>query len=156
MAVNYDSWESLYGKELEKVEKIRDEPGVDTLIFSFTDGTRLKFYHEYECCENVFVAGYVFSTPEAEGFTPYYGRPLLSITESSLEGYRESSIRDVSYTRTTFTFKWGESSQTFKGDEGHPPVFEIHWLGVSNGYYSETVSYNIRSGSVRTGVYHDD
>jgi hypothetical protein len=133
MTTNYDSWESLYGKELEKVEKIV-ECGEETVVLTFTDGTRLKLYHEQECCEQVFITGYVFSTPEVDGFASYYGRPLLSITKTTIDGLVPWSDIGESATKTIFTFKWGSYSVC---------EFEVHWLGTSNGYYYEGVSYSI-------------
>lgn len=123
MASNYQSWEVLYGKTLREVSD-----SVDTLLLTFTDGTKLEFYHAQDCCENVFITGYIFSNSFVEGFKPYYNQKLISITESEVSG----DTTYGSYTKTTFTLKFEYGKE-----------FEVHWFGESNGYYSEGVSYKI-------------
>lgn len=124
MTINYESWESLYGKTLKEVK----EDNGDTFLLTFTDGTRLELYHKQECCEIVYITGYVFSQRITNTFSSYYNKRLISINEDCVS--EETSYG--SQTKSIFTFKW-------EYDE----YFEVHWLGKSNGYYSESVSYKI-------------
>ena len=136
MATNYDSWDTLYGKILERVEHYND----DTFILTFTDNTKAEFYHDQDCCEDVYITGFVSCDRASAGFTPYYGMYLTSITESTIDKSEENNKLDyASYTKSIFTFNWCTRAQTRYNDECKQ--FEVHWLGTSNGYYSEGVNF---------------
>lgn len=84
----------------------------------FTEsGRHFKMHHEQDCCESVSVFG-VHGDPEPHD---------CKVTETieKIEAYpdRESA------TKTTFIIR------------GEWCLLVIEWLGVSNGYYSESVSF---------------
>lgn len=96
-------------------------------IMEFVDeeGIRYHFEHEQECCEHVVIDDVVGDMSDLVGV------PLLAAEEISSEGARELSDEE-SYTWTFYRFA------TVKG------TVTVKWLGRSNGYYSEGVSFEVR------------
>lgn len=114
----YDELEitELVGKTLKDVYSNGEE-----VIFTTIENEKYKLYHEQDCCESVSVETIT------EGLELLINSPILSAQESQEGG----SDRDYeSFTRTKYKLS------TALG------VVEIIWLGTSNGYYSEGVSFS--------------
>lgn len=90
----------------------------DMLSFTLDDGSVWRMYHESDCCESVDPS---FKTP----LTPLHGKKLGRVQVE------------------VFTFDGGESRTdtlyTFTADHWSVSPVMVHWIGTSNGYYSETV-----------------
>lgn len=83
------------------------------------DKVRYVLYHDQDCCESVVVEEIVGDLTDLEGW------PILVASEESNADGPE--LNEESYTWTFYNFA------TFKG------YVSIRFLGVSNGYYSESV-----------------
>lgn len=91
------------------------QEGDDRMVFKTADRSFL-FYHSQSCCESVDIE-FVSHAPAM-----LVGSPILAATEDIETG-------GDSWTRTTFEFT------TEKG------TLKVVWMGRSNGYYSESVSF---------------
>lgn len=90
----------------------------DEIIFNFTDGTSVKFYHEQDCCESVTI-------DDINGdWGDLVGQVLLVAEERTSE-------QAYSYEEVTWTF------YTFRSIKGS---VDVKWYGTSNGYYSTKVN----------------
>ncbi|WOL31466.1 hypothetical protein [Microcoleus phage My-WqHQDG] len=148
MATNYESLDTLKGKVLEAVTRTRDaadDGPIETL--TFTDGTAVTFYHEQDCCEYVRITHHRPSTIDDKGYEAYYGLELESIT---LDATDASADNNDSATETVVTYKFvgQRSARPAGGSRSKTKLkrFKTYWLGESNGYYSEGVSYQISMG----------
>lgn len=102
----------------------------DELKFTSSNGKVCKFLHYQNCCESVGIEDICGDLNDLVGF------PLLIAEEvDSLENFNKSrSVPEDSYynnngTWTFYKFATNKGSMT------------VRRLGVSNGYYSESVSY---------------
>jgi hypothetical protein len=98
-----------------------------TVALTTADGRTFSLYHDQDCCESVNVF-------DIKGdLASVIGSPLTSVKEEISRDWPadvpEPSYSD-SHTWTTFTFTT-EAGATVA----------IRWLGTSNGYYSESVSF---------------
>lgn len=113
------SFSSLRGKILTRIIQTDYE-----IVFELLDGKRYKLYHEQDCCENVYVEDVCGDLDDL-----IHSRILLAEEISNADGPPTTG----SYGSYTWTFyKLG----TNKGS------VTIRWFGTSNGYYSESVSFN--------------
>lgn len=124
----YKSVSVLLGKVLTSIERNKGEEdedryyrGGDTLVFTTTDGEVFKMYHEQDCCEHVAIE-------DINGdLDDLIGSPLTLASESSNRGGNPEEFESCTWTFYHFA--------TVKG------YVTIRWLGTSNGYYSEGVSF---------------
>lgn len=110
----------LVGKTFDKVYVSPDE---EELHFESTEG-HYMFFHSQDCCENVRVEDIAGDLADLEG-TPL----VVAEVECSNDLFEgKPTVRD-SFTWTFYKFR------TIKGS------VTVRWLGESNGYYSESVSF---------------
>lgn len=114
----------LIGKTFASVTVTPDR---EQIIFGTVDGPSFRFWHLPECCESVAVQDVIGDLDDLEGC------PILEAEEISSEGHpppepAASEYAD-SYTWTFYRFS------TVKG------TVTVRWLGQSNGYYSESVTF---------------
>jgi hypothetical protein len=101
--------------------KIYECPHGEEIVFTFSDGSKAKFYHEQDCCESVIIE-------DVNGdWNDLIGNPLLVADE------RISHDEPNGYDSDTWTF------YTFRGIGGS---VDVRWHGSSNGYYSESVHFH--------------
>lgn len=95
----------------------------DELIFKTADDKIHKFYHAEDCCERV-------SIEDVSGdLSDLVGSPML-VAEEVASG--DTPVMEYEPESCTWTFY---KFSTVKGS------VTVRWYGVSNGYYSEGVSY---------------
>lgn len=113
----------LIGQTMASVENANDEE----LVFTTVDGKKFKLHHDQDCCESVSIESVVGDLADL------VGEPLLVAEESTSgehpEGYTAKKYEE-SFTWTFYKFA------TRKG------YVDVRWLGESNGYYSESVSFD--------------
>lgn len=99
----------------------------DTIIFEADDRREFKLYHEASCCESV-------SIEEIVGdISDLLDTPLLEVEE--VEHDQNKNPEGVnSETSESFTWTFYKMG-TIKGR------VTLRWLGTSNGYYAENVSF---------------
>lgn len=100
-----------------------DKAGSKSLYFSFEDGSEYKFYHEQDCCESVNI------NDLDSDLQDFVGRTFTLAEEYEFDAGKPSEWSE-SYTWTFYRFQ---------DDTGNMIV--VRWLGESNGYYSESVSF---------------
>jgi hypothetical protein len=117
----YCAFADLLGKTLVAVS---GAVGDDKMDFDCADGSKYRLYHDQECCERVLVEDICGDVAEL------IGQPILLAEEVSHGDDPEGDTRE--YESHTWTFY---KLATNKG------AVTIRWLGESNGYYSESVSF---------------
>jgi hypothetical protein len=112
----------LIGKTIASIDKSYDE-----LIFNMEDGTKYKMYHSQDCCESVSIEDIIGDLDDL------IGTPILRASEDTNSSNhpinKQFDWEPESFTWTFYNFA------TIKG------YVTIRWLGTSNGYYSESVSF---------------
>jgi hypothetical protein len=114
---NYCDVNVLTGKTLESLVDEGNE-----LIFKTTDGETYRMYHEQDCCESVVLEDVVGDLQDLVGSVILVAEEVEGESPADFEAYE-------SYTWTFYKFA------TRKG------YVDLRWLGQSNGYYSESVSF---------------
>jgi hypothetical protein len=113
------NFNELVGKTLVSCDAKNDN---DVILFVTTEGKTYQQYHDQDCCENVLVEDVCGSVDDI------IGSPILQADEESTTP--PSIFQHESATWTFYRIS------TIKGQ------VVIRWLGTSNGYYSESVSFN--------------
>lgn len=109
----------LIGKTLTAIDGMED--GSDEVLFTCADGTRFRMWHEQDCCESVRLVDV------AGDVADLLGCPVLGAEENSRE-----ATPDEDRESGTWTFY---NMRTVKG------AVALRWLGESNGFYSEGVTF---------------
>lgn len=140
------------------MKSVVGSPGEDIMVFKSEDGRTFSFYHEQDCCESVsiedvcgdledlvgsplVIAEEVSSQEREERLTrlsdPTTFRPEDLVAEVAAcerdEPMLNQTLPPVNADSYTWTF------YRFATAKGHVTV---RWLGTSNGYYSESVTYH--------------
>ncbi|HEY5561967.1 MAG TPA: hypothetical protein VIK72_09490 [Clostridiaceae bacterium] len=121
--------EDLLGKTLTKIDNIDN----DELLFHTSDGLTYKMYHQQDCCECVTIEDICGELDDL------IGSPLLmaeDVSDTSQEPEEEETDDNYFDDSSTWTFY---KFATIKG------YVTIRWYGSSNGYYSESVDFEILS-----------
>ena len=111
----------LKGKILKDI-KIE---GNENIFFIDEDGIEYKMFHDYDCCENVYIEDICGDINNLIGSEIIMAEEVINRDLSPLNEF------DESYTWTFYKFA------TVKG------YVTIRWYGESNGYYSEEVDFVI-------------
>ena len=111
----------LEGKTLKDI-KVKN----NKIIFTVDDGTKYKMFHDYDCCENVYIEDICGDINNLIGSEIIMAEEVINRDLPPLNKY------DESYTWTFYKFA------TVKG------YVTIRWYGESNGYYSERVDFAIK------------
>lgn len=114
----------LLGKTLKAI-KVSDSK--DEILFTTNDDKAFKMYHSQDCCESVCVDDIIGDLDDLIGV------PIMKAEE--VENYKENppNITEKDY-QDSFTWTFYHLA-TIKG------YVTIRWYGESNGYYSESVSF---------------
>lgn len=121
MSHEYDAQRfcAMVGKTLVNIEQIEN----DELIFTSDEGDRWRMYHEQDCCESVEINDIIGDIADL------IGHPLLVAECREQVADNEKGECDEYGTWTFYELA------TIKGS------VTLRWLGKSNGYYSESVSF---------------
>lgn len=117
-----DEISELVGKTMASVERSAGS-GDDEIVFTTTDGQRYRLFHWQDCCESVGIEDVVGDLDDL------IGSPILMAEEASNSSDEPKEEWHDSYTWTFYKLA------TVKG------YVTIRWYGTSNGYYSESVSF---------------
>ena len=110
----------LFGRVISRIEETGDQ-----IIFVMEDGMEYRMCHHQDCCESVVIESIVGDLNDL------IGTPITLSEEGS--GYTPpDDIERDSWESHTWTFY---KFATIKG------YVDVRWLGTSNGYYSESVSF---------------
>lgn len=123
---NEVKFEALAGKILVKIEGL--ENGSESVRLKCSDGSEYVMYHSQDCCESVQVEDIVGDVADL------LDSPIVRAEEVSGETSPDGWKLD--YTPESFTW-------TFYKIDTQKGGVTIRWLGTSNGYYSESVSFRI-------------
>jgi hypothetical protein len=97
----------------------------DIMLFKSSTGKTFKFIHYQDCCEGVSIEDVCGDLADL------VGSPLLMAEEvDNLEDFHPDDSQYESCTWTFYKFGTSKGSVT------------VRWLGISNGYYSESVDYS--------------
>jgi len=122
----YDSnkVDELVGKILTNVIKNENEE----LTFITAEGETYKMHHHQDCCESVYIE-------DINGdLQDLVGSPITLAEESTSSELQPWENEDDDRYRDSFTWTFYRFA-TLKG------YVNIRWYGSSNGYYSESVSF---------------
>lgn len=132
-----DQIKAIEGKTITAIEKTDDE-----IKFATSTGEVYRMYHEQDCCESV-------SIDEVVGdLDDLIGSPIVRAEERCGEP-PESVLADRAKAKADATAKgdyyWDEESETWTFYElaTNKGSVTIRWHGSSNGYYSESVSFEL-------------
>ena len=114
--------EEMYG---QIINKIVGEVGSKELNF-ISDKYSFRFYHQQDCCECVSIEDIIGDLDDLIGSPIVLAEEIDDDNESKPEGCFNDS-----YTWTFYRFG------TVKG------IVIVRWLGVFNGYYSESVDFSV-------------
>lgn len=115
---------TVFNNMLGKVmTQAKGKQGTETMVFLAEDGSKFTFYHQQDCCESVSIEDVCGDMDDL------VGSPILTAEEVSNMDTPKVSEYCESYTWTFYRFATAKGSVT------------VRWLGTSNGYYGEGVSY---------------
>lgn len=114
----------LVGKTLESVT---GAVGDEEMHFLCTDGTHFRMFHSQDCCESVSVEDI------CGDLSDLIGSPIVRAEESTNSKENPPGVTPEYHDSFTWTF--------YKFDTAKGGV-TIRWYGVSNGYYSESVTFH--------------
>lgn len=111
----------LIGKTMTNVEQV----GSERLEFHANDGSVYAFFYEHDCCASCDIEDIIGNLGDL------VGAPIL-MAEETISGENPDGI--VKEYQDSFTWTFYKFA-TFKG------YVTVRWYGESNGYYSESVSF---------------
>jgi hypothetical protein len=117
----WTKFEELLGKTLTKIEV---SPDKDEILFYTSEGNTYRMFHYQDCCESVEIDDIVGELDDLIGYP-------LEMAEESTNSDNPKSDWEESYTWTFYKLA------TVKG------YVNIKWYGCSNGYYSESVDFEL-------------
>ena len=113
----------VYVEQLKGLTPISVYEDRETFVITTKEG-KFNFYHEQDCCEDVYIESIVGDLNDL------IGNPILFAEESTNQTDNPPDYAE-SFTWTFYRFA------TIKG------YVDIRWYGSSNGYYSESVDVYI-------------
>ena len=111
--------EELIGKKIISISGLEKES--EEVAFFCTSGEIFTFFHDFDCCESVYLEDFELSCSSLIDATILSAEEVEGYDAGEPEGYIES------YTWTFYKI------ETDKGG------LWMRWLGLSNGYYSESI-----------------
>lgn len=115
---DYKTIQELEGKTLTKVEHNNEE-----VVFDCSDGSRFQMYHSQDCCESVWLDRIDGDLQKLIG-----NKIVKAVEQPGHEFDPQASRESVTFTDFVLTDDMGRE-------------VTLHWIGESNGYYSESVYF---------------
>lgn len=136
MGLNYGI-EQIKGKTLTAINV--NEIGDDEIIFTTTEGDLYKMYHHQDCCESVGIEEIIGDIQDLIGL------PILIAEERSSTEPDEKIADERKKAKAGGAHYYNEESETwtFYELETNKGSVTIRWYGSSNGYYSESVNFEL-------------
>lgn len=116
------SVEDLLGKIIVEIKVAEN---MENIFFTIVDGTMYRMYHGQDCCE------YVYLYDICGNIQDLIGSKILLADEATSNDSIYPELEGESFTWTFYKFA------TIKG------YVDLRWLGSSNGYYSESVNFDL-------------
>jgi hypothetical protein len=115
-------FKTLLGKTLTSARVLNDE-----VVYFNTDSEEFRLFHWQDCCEGVYVESVVGDLQDL------IGEPLLVAEQ----------VESLPLTPEQLTLQEGRDSYTwtFYKLATRKGYVDIRWFGSSNGYYSESVTF---------------
>lgn len=113
----------------ETLTSVIGEVGSEQIYFTAKGGRTWRMFHNQLCCESVTVED-IFGD-----LSDLVGSPIVSAEESTSENVNPAGIKPPEY-QDSFTWTFYRIA-TAKG------LVVIRWYGSSNGYYSESVDFDL-------------
>lgn len=123
----------LTGKTLKA---IYGGEGDESMTFATEDGEEFVMYYEHDCCATCSVEDI------CGDLNDLIGSPILQAEESTSREYNPPNA-DPELTKWQESFTW-----TFYRLATAKGSVVIRWYGSSNGYYSESVTFEKRSSGL--------
>ena len=111
------------------IARVIGEVGDEQIEFEAEDGRIWIMSHYQDCCESVLVEDI------CGDLSDLVGSPIVSAEESTSENVNPEGVKPPEY-QDNFTWTFYRIA-TAKG------LVVIRWYGESNGYYSESVDFDI-------------
>jgi hypothetical protein len=121
-------FEELKGKTLDRIEGL--EAGSDRAVFIADDGARFVMHYEPDCCASCTIEDIAGEVADL------LGSEILLAEEVEQSGENPDGVTKEYQDSFTWTFY---KLATIKGS------VTIRWYGESNGYYSESVTFDKES-----------
>ena len=115
-------FELVIGKTIVEVVGLKKQE--ESVTLKLDDKSEFEFYHEQDCCENVWLEDFEFS-----------GKSIVGA--KILDVILVSEKRDDT--------EWGTMTWTFYKIQTDKGELFMRWCGESNGYYSEDVDIKYTS-----------
>lgn len=128
------AFSELAGKTLVSID-CKQQTANDYILFTTDQGEQYKLYHYQDCCESVDIDDIVGDLNDLVGTPILYAEEISKYGNASAQtqyAFLDTDPRssyDESYTWTFYKISTIKGSVTIK------------WYGSSNGYYSESVSF---------------
>lgn len=138
--------EQLIGKTLTKIVGGKED---EELFFHTECGRVYKMYHQQSCCEGVCIDDIIGDFKDLIGTPILVAEEVVSEDEPPITGLtpeQYAAHKELNY---------DPDKETHDGDDSHTWTFyklatgkgwvDIRWYGSSNGYYSESVDFEVVS-----------
>ena len=120
---------SLVGKTLTSAKQIDD----DQIVFKTNNGEKFCLWHCQDCCESVTIEDICGDLDDIVGSPILVADEVVHDQDTNPPGIKIPDYQD-SFTWTFYKIDTAKGGVT------------IRWYGNSNGYYSESVSFDLRNG----------
>lgn len=123
-------WNEFDSKELigKTITNIKGEAGDESLVLELSNGEKYEFFHEQDCCENVYLEDV------CGDLLDLIGSPILLAEEVTSEENPVDAKKETIEYQESFTWTFYKLG-TINGR------VTLRFYGESNGYYSENISF---------------
>lgn len=116
------TFDLVKGKTILEVVGLKKQE--ESVVLKLHDNSELEFYHEQNCCENVWLEDFEFSGTRIVGATIL---DIILVSEKQEDN------------------DWGSKTWTFYKVQTNKGELFMRWCGESNGYYSEDIDIKYTS-----------